>query len=102
MVDVMKKKSSHVYAKEAIVLRVLLRKRKAYGLEIVRLSGDQIVRDTVYRTLHRMTQKKWVVPSAGTQRCFYKLTPLGRDLARRLRQQSQPIRGARPRKRIRA
>jgi DNA-binding PadR family transcriptional regulator len=95
-----------VYAKEAIVLRVLLQKKnKAYGLEIVRLSGYQIVQDTVYRTLHRMTRKKWVASKliltskTRSRRRVYTLTPLGRDLARRLLlRQGQPIRRARRRK----
>ena len=75
-------------AKEALVLELLIEKRGMYGLELVAASRRRLKRGTVYVTLGRMEDKRYVAsrledapPSAGgLPRRVYEATALGRRL----------------------
>ena len=75
-------------AKEALVLELLIEKRGMYGLELVSASRRRLKRGTVYVTLGRMEDKRYVAsrledapPSAGgLPRRVYEATALGRRL----------------------
>ena len=75
-------------AKEALVLDLLGRSSKMYGLELVAASEGALKRGTVYVTLGRMEQKGFISsrledgppPSAGLPRRLYTATPFGREV----------------------
>ena len=75
-------------AKETLVLELLIEKREMYGLELVAASRGRLKRGTVYVTLGRMEDKRYVAsrledapPSAGgLPRRVYEATALGRRL----------------------
>jgi DNA-binding PadR family transcriptional regulator len=72
-------------AKEALILRMLVPKRQMFGQQMVDESEGQLGRGTVYVTLARMQQKKYVEsweeerpPGAvGLPRRLYKITGEG-------------------------
>jgi len=74
--------------KEHLILGLLGRSRKMYGLELVAASGDALKRGTVYVTLGRMESKGYIAsrledaPPAqgGLPRRLYESTPYGREL----------------------
>jgi PadR family transcriptional regulator len=73
-------------AKEALILELLAGGRERYGLELVAASKGRLKRGTVYVTLGRMEEKRFVTsrledapPDAGgLPRRVYEATALGR------------------------
>jgi DNA-binding PadR family transcriptional regulator len=74
--------------KERVILELLGRSRKMYGLELVAASAGVLKRGTVYVTLGRMEEKGYVTslledaspPQGGLPRRLYEATPYGREL----------------------
>jgi PadR family transcriptional regulator, regulatory protein PadR len=74
--------------KERLILELLGRSRKMYGLELVAAAGGMLKRGTVYVTLGRMEEKGFVSsrlaadtpPQGGLPRRLYESTPYGREL----------------------
>jgi PadR family transcriptional regulator, regulatory protein PadR len=74
--------------KERLVLELLGRARKMYGLELVAASEGALKRGTVYVTLGRMEAKGYVnsrledrtPPHGGLPRRLYDVTAYGREL----------------------
>ena len=72
--------------KEALILELLVRERELYGLQLVAASKGKLKRGTVYVTLGRMEQKRYITsrledaPSGagGLPRRVYDATALGR------------------------
>ena len=77
-------------SKEVLILKMLARSGKLYGLEMVEQSGGLLKRGTVYVTLGRMVKKGYVgshkepaPPTApGTPRRQYELTGEGARILR--------------------
>ena len=75
-------------SKELLVLDLLVRGRRMYGLELVAASRGELKRGTVYVTLGRMEDKGYITstqegaPAAmgGLPRRVYEPTSLGRQL----------------------
>jgi DNA-binding PadR family transcriptional regulator len=75
-------------AKESLILQLLARHDDAYGLELVSASRGRLKRGTVYVTLGRMEEKRYVAsrlvdaPSeaGGLPRRIYQASPLGRQV----------------------
>jgi DNA-binding PadR family transcriptional regulator len=88
-------------AKEARVLELLLRQREMYGLEMVN-AGVGLKRGTIYVTLGRMEDAKWISArtmkdehASGLPRRLYRITGLGqRALA--AREAAQSVLAGRP------
>ena len=74
--------------KEAVILDLLVRHKELYGLQLVAASRRQLKRGTVYVTLARMEDKRYVTsrlesppPDAGgLPRRMYVPTALGRTV----------------------
>lgn len=72
--------------KETLILRLLVREKEMYGLELVAASKRRLKRGTVYVTLGRMEKKGYVTsrleeapPSAGgLPRRIYEATAFGK------------------------
>lgn len=68
---------------EALVLDLLVAKAPTYGLDLVHASGGRLKRGSVYVTLGRMEQKRYVTsllderPGEGPPRRLYEPTALG-------------------------
>ena len=77
-----------VSPKELLVLQLLVRDERSYGLQLVAASGVRLKRGTVYVTLGRMEDKGYITsrldePPAGAgglPRRIYEATPLGRRM----------------------
>jgi DNA-binding PadR family transcriptional regulator len=77
-----------VSPKELLVLQLLVRDEKQYGLQLVAASRGRLKRGTVYVTLGRMEDKGLIAshldappPGAGgLPRRMYEATPLGRRM----------------------
>lgn len=74
-------------AKERLILELLGRSGRKYGLELVTVSEGALKRGTVYVTLGRMEDKGLVSsgleegppPQGGLPRRLYQATPYGRE-----------------------
>ena len=74
--------------KEGLILDLLGRSKKMYGLELVAASDGELKRGTVYVTLARMEDKGFISsrlddeppPSGGLPRRLYTATSYGREL----------------------
>lgn len=73
-------------SKEALILKMLARRGKLYGLEMVKESGGRLKRGTIYITLSRMENDKGYITSRkepapptapGTPRRLYELSGHG-------------------------
>ena len=77
--------------KELVVLQLLLREKRLFGLQLVAASKGRLKRGTVYVTLGRMEEKGYITstledppPGAGgLPRRLYEPTTLGRRMVRR-------------------
>ena len=76
--------------KELVVLQLLLREKRLFGLQLVAASKGRLKRGTVYVTLGRMEEKGYITstledppPGAGgLPRRLYEPTALGRRMVR--------------------
>ena len=73
-------------AKESLILDLLVREKKLYGLQLVAQSRRRLKRGTVYVTLGRMEEKGYITSrledapadAGGLPRRIYQPTALGR------------------------
>ena len=81
---------SRSLGKELVVLQLLLREKRLFGLQLVAASKGRLKRGTVYVTLGRMEEKGYITstledppPGAGgLPRRLYEPTALGRRMVR--------------------
>lgn len=87
--------------KERMILAILYNGKELYGLEMVRMSGGELKRGTIYVTLARMVEKGLVesrqedkpADRPGLPRRLYKITGYGRRAYGELEKRLASLRG---------